>query len=134
MSDPPLDFTDSRGRHARGWLFYDAECRFCARIARGLEPSLNRRGLAIAPLQDPRVGPLLGLSGKELLREMRFLLADGNATRKVTGGADAAVAIAREIWWARPFVWLARIPGAMNLLRWGYRRVAANRSCAIETK
>ena len=123
------EFTDGKGRHARGWLFFDAECGFCTRIARWLAPILQRRGLALAPLQDPRVGSLLGLSGTELLREMRFLLADGSQC----GGADAAVALAREIWWGRPLVWLSKIPGVMGWLRVGYRRIAAQRSCAAES-
>jgi predicted DCC family thiol-disulfide oxidoreductase YuxK len=124
------EFTDGKGRHARGWLFFDAECGFCTRIARWLAPILQRRGLAVAPLQDPRVGALLGLSGAELLREMRVLLADG----RQYGGADAAVALAREIWWGRPLVWLAKFPGMRGLLRSGYRSIAANRSCAAEAR
>jgi predicted DCC family thiol-disulfide oxidoreductase YuxK len=119
------EWTDGKGRHARGWLFFDAECVFCTRIARWLAPTLEKRGFALAPLQDPRVGALLGLSRAELLREMRFLLADGSQT----GGADACVALAREIWWARPVVWLARIPGAMDLLRFGYMWIALRRKC-----
>src|SRR5712692_149212 len=120
------EYTDSKGRHARGWLFFDAECKFCARIARGLAPILERRGLAVAPLHDPRVGALLGLSRFELMREIRFLLSDGSQS----GGADAAVALAREIWWARPLVWMSIIPGMMDVLRHGYRWIAARRSCA----
>jgi predicted DCC family thiol-disulfide oxidoreductase YuxK len=123
------EFTDGKGRHARGWLFFDAECGFCTRIARWLAPILARRGLGIAPLQDPRVAALLGLSDAELLREMRFLLSDGSQS----GGADAAVMLAREIWWGRPLVWAARIPGMMESLRVGYRWIAARRSCAAET-
>jgi predicted DCC family thiol-disulfide oxidoreductase YuxK len=120
------EFTDGKGRHARGWLFSDAECAFCTRIARWLAPILERRGLAVAPLQDPRVGALLGMSREELLREMRLLLSDG----RQFGGADAAVALAHEIWWARPLVWLARIPGVMEILRTAYRRIAIHRSCS----
>ena len=122
-------FTDGKGRHARGWLFFDAECGFCTRIARWLAPILERRGLAVAPLQDVRVGALLGLPQAELMREMRVLLADG----RQQGGADAAVALAREIWWARPLVWLAEIPGVMQWLRDGYRWIAARRSCAAQS-
>src|SRR3981081_474833 len=84
------EFTDGKGRHARGWLFFDAECRFCTRTARWLLPILERRGLAVAPLQDPRVGALLGLSRSDLLRELRFLLSDG----KQYGGADAVLTVA----------------------------------------
>ena len=120
------EFTDGKGRHARGWLFFDAECGFCTRIARWLRPILLRRGLAVAALQDVRVGALLGLPKPELLRELRFLLSDG----RQTGGADAVLAVAREIWWARPLVWVGNIPGMMVVLRRGYRWVAARRSCA----
>ena len=120
------EFTDGKGRHARGWLFFDAECGFCTRTARWLQPILERRGLAVAPLQDPRVGALLGLPKSELLRELRFLLSDGSQT----GGADAVLAVAREIWWALPLVWLGNIPGMMAVLRRGYRWTAAQRSCA----
>jgi len=123
------EFTDGKGRHARGWLFFDAECGFCTRIARWLAPILQRRGLGVAPLQDPRVGALLGLSPAELLREMRFLLADGSQY----GGADAGVALAREIWWGRPLVWVAKVPGMMAVLRTGYRWIAASRKCAAES-
>src|SRR5882724_7672019 len=89
------EFTDGKGRHARGWLFFDAECAFCTRTARWLHPILERRGLAVAPLQDPRVEALLGLAEGDLLRELRFLLADGSQF----GGADGVLAVAREIWW-----------------------------------
>ena len=119
------EFTDGKGRHARGWLFFDAECAFCTRTARWLRPILGRRGLAVAPLQDPRVGALLGLAKTELLRELRFLLSDGSQF----GGADAVLALAREIWWGRPLVLLAKIPGMMTQLRRGYYWFAARRSC-----
>lgn len=123
------EFTDGKGRHARGWLFFDAQCGFCTRLARWLAPILERRGLAVAPLQDARVAVLLGLSPEELLREMRFLLPDGSHC----GGADAAVALAGEIWWARLVVWVSKIPQAMKLLRAGYRWIAARRRCAAES-
>ena len=51
----------------------------------------------------------------------------------VDGGADAAVALAREIWWWRPLVWFAKLPGAMPLLHAGYHSIALNRSCAAES-
>jgi len=28
------EMTDRKGQHARGWLFFDAECEFCTAIAR----------------------------------------------------------------------------------------------------
>jgi predicted DCC family thiol-disulfide oxidoreductase YuxK len=120
------EYTDGKGRHARGWLFFDAECRFCTRLARWLEPILARRGFAVAPLQDPRVGALLGMPRQESLRELRFLHSDGHHY----GGANGILAVAREIWWAQPLMWVSKLPGIMNLLHAGYRWVAARRSCA----
>jgi predicted DCC family thiol-disulfide oxidoreductase YuxK len=120
------EYTDGKGRHAKGWLFFDAECGFCIRIARWLAPILERRGFGVAPLQDPRVGALLGITRQELLLELRFLLSDGTQF----GGADAVVAVARQIGWAQPLVWLSRLPGVLPLLHEGYRWVAARRSCS----
>jgi hypothetical protein len=96
------------------------------RTARWIAPILERRGMALAPLQDSRVGALLGMPREELMLEMKFLLSDGSQY----GGADAAVALAREIWWLRPLLWISKIPGMMEILRKGYRWVAASRSCA----
>ena len=120
------EYTDLKGRHARGWLFFDAECKFCTRIARWLAPIMERRGMALAPLQDPRVAELLGLPRDDLMKEMQFLLSDGSRY----GGADAAVELAREIWWAAPLMWISKIPGMMEILRKGYRWIAARRKCA----
>jgi predicted DCC family thiol-disulfide oxidoreductase YuxK len=120
------EYTDGKGRHARGWLFFDAECKFCTRIARWLAPFMESRGMALAPLQDPRVAELLGLAHDDLMKEMQFLLSDGSRY----GGADAAVALAREIWWAAPLVWISKIPGMMEILRKGYRWIAVRRKCA----
>jgi hypothetical protein len=71
------------------------------------------------------VGALLGLPKAELLRELRFLLSDGSQY----GGVDAVLAVAREIWWARPLVWVAKIPGMMTHMRRAYYWYAERRSC-----
>jgi predicted DCC family thiol-disulfide oxidoreductase YuxK len=120
------EWTDRKGRHARGWVFFDAECNFCTRIARQLAPIMERRGYALAPLQDPRVASLLGLRREELLLEIKFLAPNG----RQYGGADAAVAVAREIWWAQPVVWLAKVPWIMRSFRSLYRWIAARRRCS----
>lgn len=119
------DLTDGKGRHAQGWLFYDAECAFCTRFAKLLARTTRRRGLAIAPLQDPRVGILLGLSQRKLLREIRFVSADG--TRR--SGANALIALANELWWARPLAWIAIIPGGTRTLNVFYEWIARRRKC-----
>lgn len=119
------EFTDAKSRHARGWMFFDADCKFCARFARWIAPALRRRGMELAPLQDPRVSALLGLSRNELLRALRLVFADG----RQFAGADTVLALAHEIGWARPIAWFAEIPGATRLLHWVYARIAARRGC-----
>jgi predicted DCC family thiol-disulfide oxidoreductase YuxK len=122
------EMTDSKGRHARGWLFYDAECDFCTRIARFLAKPMRRRQLGIAPLQDQRVTSLLGMSPQELLRAVRYLSPDGEQF----SAADALLVLAREFWWARPLIWISKIPALMGALRSGYAWVAQHRKCHAE--
>ena len=119
------EYTDGKGRHAKGWLFFDADCGFCTRIARALDRPLQSRGLGVAPMQDPRVGSLLGMSREQLLKELRFLDSEGS----LHGGAKALLALAREIAWARPLIWLSLIPGMSSVLDSAYRWVAAQRNC-----
>jgi len=122
------EMTESKGRHARGWLFFDAECEFCTRMARWLMEPMKRRGLAATPLQDPRVAPLLGLSPGELKRAIRFVLSDG----KQYLGAEAVLAVVREVWWSPPLEFLFRVPGALHVTRIVYRWVARRRSCRAQ--
>jgi predicted DCC family thiol-disulfide oxidoreductase YuxK len=119
------EMTDRKGRHARGWLFYDAECEFCTRFARWLARPLHRRGLATAPLQDPRVAALLGLDAQELLRAIRLVMSDG---RQYTG-AEALVALGGQFAWARPLVWMSKLPGGPAALRSAYDWMARRRRC-----
>lgn len=95
-----------------GKVLYDGDCGMCTALAARFGPLLARRGYAFAPLEE----------GSD---EMR-VLPDGGQPR---GGADAVVFLASLYWWALPFVWAAKIPGAMPVLRTGYRWVAARRSC-----
>lgn len=120
------EFTDGKGRHARGWVFFDAECGFCTRTARRIAPLLATKDIALAKLQDPRVPKLLGVTPIELLREIRYL----DEEAELFSGADAFVAVARKFWWAAPFVWFSKIPAGMKLLRAGYQYVASQRECA----
>jgi predicted DCC family thiol-disulfide oxidoreductase YuxK len=120
------EFTDRKGRHARGWLFYDVECEFCTRFVRWLAPSLRRRNLAVAPLQDPRVAALIGLPQEDLLRAIRYV--DSESRQYL--GAEGLLALAREIWWARPAALAARIPALRRGISHAYEWVAARRHCA----
>jgi len=122
------EVTDSKGWHARAWLFYDAECDFCTRIAKIVAKGMCRHQLGVAPLQDPRVMSLLGVPADKILLAVRYLAPDG----RQHSGADALVALADEFWWARPVVWCARIPGFMRTLHSAYGWVARHRQCSAE--
>ena len=119
------EMTDTKGRQARGWLFCDEECKFSSRLAASLQTPMRRRGFDVAPLQDPRVATLLGLSRQELLQSVRYVSSGGNQY----SGAEALVKLAAEFWWATPLRWLARAPGGMRLLHAGYQWIAARRQC-----
>ena len=95
-------------------VLYDDACGMCQRTVARLRPLLEPRGFRFDPFPD----------GVEKI-EMKLRLADG----RVTGGADAVVAMAHAVWWLRPFTFLTWLPGAMPLLQRAYRKVAENRHC-----
>lgn len=107
-----------------GWIFYDADCGFCATLARKFQPLLASRHVELLPLQAPGVAERLHLAHPELLKEMRVLRPDG----RCVGGADALLEIARDFWWAWPVRQLGRIRPMRHILRIGYRWIARNRS------
>ena len=120
------EITDNNGIHGRrSWLFYDAACPLCVVWAERFRGWLRRRGIYLLALQAPGVAERLGLSGRELLKEMRLLTAAG----RVYGGAEAVSQIARQTWWGWPLFALSRAPGVMPLFARLYRRIAQRRNC-----
>ena len=109
----------------RGWILYDGDCPSCTASAKRFDRIFRRRGFIFLPLQTDWVMQRLGLEPGAPLEEMRVLTADG----RDIGGADAVIFLARQIWWARPFAALARLPGIHKLLDRGYRWIAAHRGC-----
>jgi predicted DCC family thiol-disulfide oxidoreductase YuxK len=110
---------------SKGWVLFDAQCQFCSAFAQRLGPLLRRHGFALAPLQTPWVKEKLKLSDEDLLSEMRLLTCKG----EIYGGADALIAIARQIWWAWPLYLLSRIPLVKPALATAYRWIARRRNC-----
>lgn len=108
-----------------GLVLYDGDCGLCVSLARRFDPVLFRRGFASAPLQDEDIRRRLALPEDELLSEMRVLTPQG----ELIGGADAIVYLASRIWWALPLALAGKLPGAMPVLRAGYRWVAEHRGC-----
>ena len=120
------EITDAKGSRARGWVFFDRDCRVCTSLARRFQRPLAARGFALAALQDPRAQALLNLPPADLLRKMRVATTDG----EIYGGAAAIVYLARQIWWAWPLYAAAKLPGVMRRLDAGYRWFADHRTCS----
>ena len=137
--------------HLRGWLLYDGECPLCCRWAERLEPILTRRNFDLAPLQSPWVEECLDIAPAAHARpthksnggdanvgapihcagscaqgrfgEMLLVTRTGDCY----AGADAALALARVIGWARPVYLVGRLPGVLPLLRTLYHHLATRR-------
>ena len=121
--------TDNNAKNPTvGWICYDSECAFCLRWLRHVERPLRPRGFDFVPLQAAWVNAKLNVSEVELLKEMRLLLPDN----RILGGADAAVFLARHIWWLWPLWLVSHIPGTMPIIRACYRFIARNRYCSTD--
>ena len=110
-----------------GWIFYDADCRYCTAMAHRFQVLLAGRRFELLPLQTTGVADRLRLSNSQLMEEMRVLRPDG----RCFGGADALLEIARDFWWAWPLRQLGRVPPIRGILRAGYRWIARNRTCEV---
>ena len=111
--------TDKNAKQPAGWVFYDGECAFCLRWVQRMERALVSRGYTLETLQ----------ARNRALTEMILQLPDG----RELGGADAAVFLAKHIWWLWPLWLTGKVPGAMIPLRAGYRFIAKNRYCTNKT-
>ena len=85
--------------------------------------TLERRGFAIASLDEPWVAEKINTPREELLTDVRLLTTDG----QLTSGADVYLYVTRRIWWAWPFYAFFSLPGFNRLMHLGYRRFARNR-------
>ena len=112
-----------------GWVLYDGACGICSRWVPSWEPTLNRLGLAIAPLQSPWVKERTGLTQEELLSDIRLLRPDG----ALLTGADVYRYVMRRIWWTYPLYLLSEIPGLRGLFDWAYRKFAQHRMRISDT-
>jgi len=106
-----------------GWVLYDDSCGFCRTWIPFWRKTLQKRGLAIAPLQSEWVQRKLNAPEEDVLRDLRLLLADGTQVR----GADVYRYAMRRIWWAHPLYLLSIAPIFRRVFDWGYRTFAANR-------
>jgi alginate O-acetyltransferase complex protein AlgI len=113
-------------KEVKGWVLYDADCRFCIALAGRFRNVLVSRHFELLPLQTPWIRQKLDLANHELLAEMRLLKPDGT----ILGGVDALLEISRPFPLAWPIRRLARIAAIKNLFHEVYRWIARHRHCA----
>lgn len=113
-------------KEVKGWVLYDADCRFCATLAKRFRALLAARYFELLPLQTPWVRQKLDLANHELLVEMRLLKPDGTTL----GGVDALLEISRPFPLTWPIRQLAQFAVIKNLFHAIYRWVARHRHCA----
>ena len=119
----PMVADDSGRSTPQEWILYDNQCGVCSSWVQFWRPTLAKRNIDIAGLQEPWVIERLKVTGEALLYDIRFLTRE-NA---VVSGADVYLQVARKIWWAGPFYALFSLPGFNRLLHLGYRWFASNR-------
>ena len=119
------EITDARAPQPTGWIYFDAECRFCVAHRRRWGRIFERRGFVWLPLQTAGTAGRLGVTDSQLRSEMWLQLADG---RKFNG-VNAWSAQMRRVWWLWPLGVMLALPGVNAGARVLYRWIAKNRHC-----
>jgi predicted DCC family thiol-disulfide oxidoreductase YuxK len=114
-----------RSENWEAWVLYDGDCGFCSRWVGFWRPTLERRGITIAALQEPWVVERLQLPISNLLADIVLLSRSG----ALVSGANVYLQVTRRIWWAWPFYAVFSLPGFNRLIHIGYRWFARNRYC-----
>jgi len=119
--------TEKTGKDAKagGWVFYDAECRFCVAGMKRWGGLFARRGFEWLPLQTPGTAARLGVTEARLYEEMWVQTDDGRVVR----GVNAWSTLMRRVWWMWPLGVLLAVPGINAIGGLVYRWVARNRYC-----
>ncbi len=115
----------------KGTVLFDADCRFCVSVAKGLRPRLRKAGFALTPLQAQRgqhrpAVPQGGASLSDEAFDSMVVLTPGGRALK---SAEALLYLAERICWARPVAAIAKLPFGMRALEGAYAWVARNRFC-----
>jgi predicted DCC family thiol-disulfide oxidoreductase YuxK len=108
-----------------GWIFFDAECRFCVASRRRWGRIFERRGFVWLPLQTPGAAERLGVAPELLMAEMWLLPAGAPPL----SGVNAWIRLMRHVGWLKPFAGVLEVPGLERLARAVYRWIARHRHC-----
>jgi predicted DCC family thiol-disulfide oxidoreductase YuxK len=119
------EITDNKATKPTGWIFFDAECRFCVAGRRRWGKVFERRGYVWLPLQTPGTAARLGVTEEQLMAEMWLLPAGAYPIN----GFGAWIELMRRVWWLWPLASLLNLPGIRAVGQLIYRWVARNRYC-----
>jgi len=109
----------------KGWIFYDARCRWCRLGRRWTGRLFASRGYRWVPLQTSGAAARLGVPETEF--DGRMHLLDGQG--RVHNNADALGVLCRSVGWLWPFGALLAVPGFREVGRWAYDFLARYRYC-----
>ena len=119
------EITDDPVARRAGWIYFDADCRFCVGHRQRWGRIFERRGFVWLPLQTPGTAERLGITEAQLRAEMWLQLADG---RKFSGVNAWSVQM-RRVWWLWPVGIVLALPGFNAMGRALYRWIAKHRHC-----
>jgi predicted DCC family thiol-disulfide oxidoreductase YuxK len=119
------EITDNKDVRPTGWIFFDAECRFCVAGRRRWGQIFERRGFVWLPLQTPGTAQRLRVTPALLMREMWVLPAGAPPL----SGVDAWIGLMRHVWWLKPLAAMLDLPGIKRLAQAFYRWIARKRYC-----
>jgi predicted DCC family thiol-disulfide oxidoreductase YuxK len=108
-----------------GWIFFDADCRFCAANRRRWGRLFERHGFVWLPLQTAGTAERLRVTPEQLMAEMWVLPAGAHPL----SGVDAWIVLMRHVWWLKPLAAVLGLPGIKPLAQAVYRSLARNRYC-----
>ena len=119
------EITDKAANKPTGWIFFDAECRFCVASRCRWGRIFERRGFVWMPLQTPGTAERLGVTPEQLMAEM-WVLPAGAAP---LNGVNAWILLMRHVWWMKPLAVALDLPGIKRLAQAVYRGIARHRYC-----
>jgi predicted DCC family thiol-disulfide oxidoreductase YuxK len=119
------EMADNNTTQPVGWIFFDAECRFCVAGRRRWGRIFERRGFVWLPMQTPGTAERLGVTPERLAAEMWVLPAGGPPLN----GVGAWIGLMRHVWWLKPFAVVLGLPGIKRLAQAAYRWMARHRYC-----
>jgi predicted DCC family thiol-disulfide oxidoreductase YuxK len=119
------EITDKVDDPPAGWIYFDAECRFCVAGRRRWGRVFERRGYVWLPLQIPGAAARLGVNQDQLMAEMWVLPTGG----RPLNGVRAWIELMRRVWWLSPLAFVLGLPGIKRAGQIVYRSIARNRYC-----